>query len=294
MPLFRTQNRTRGSHHIPRFLWRVLPFASIVTLTACGGGGGGGGGSQGPVVTAPTVVLTSSSATVANGDPVTLDWQSVNTDSCTASNGWSGDKATSGSETIASLSASTTFTLSCSGAGGSVSADLLVSVGTSSGTPTVSLTVSPETVPLDGEATLSWTTSDVSACSASGAWSGDVPLNGTAATGALTSDAAFELTCTSSSGDVSDTTSVRVLAANLSWLAPDSNVDGSTLSDLAGYRVYWGTSPRTYTETLDISDPSVTSVDVGVDIGTYYFAMTAIDSAGDESRFSNELSKTFQ
>lgn len=62
-------------------------------------------GSQGP-------------CTVAYGSTVTLSWSSANATSCTASNGWTGAKATSGSEGSSTITGTTTFTLTCSGDGG--------------------------------------------------------------------------------------------------------------------------------------------------------------------------------
>jgi CubicO group peptidase (beta-lactamase class C family) len=79
----------------------------------------------GPV--APTVTLTPSAASVAAGTAVTLTWSSTNADSCTASNGWTGTKATSGTENV-TVSANATFVLDCTGPGGTTQATTAVSV----------------------------------------------------------------------------------------------------------------------------------------------------------------------
>jgi len=65
---------------------------------------------------------------VLPGQSVALTWASTNTTSCTASDGWTGTKATSGTETSPAITASTTFTLTCSGAAGSTPATKSVAV----------------------------------------------------------------------------------------------------------------------------------------------------------------------
>jgi hypothetical protein len=45
----------------------------------------------------PTVTLTASPTTVTSGQTSTLTWTSANATACTATGGWSGSKATSGS-----------------------------------------------------------------------------------------------------------------------------------------------------------------------------------------------------
>ena len=73
-----------------------------------------------PALVAPTVNLTASPSSLARGGSITLSWSSTDADSCTASDNWSGSKATSGSQAI-TLNGPATFTLSCSGDGGSAS-----------------------------------------------------------------------------------------------------------------------------------------------------------------------------
>lgn len=65
------------------------------------------------VALAPTVTLTASPTSGSAPLTTTLTWASSNADSCTASNGWTGTKSLSGTETITGLSASRTFTLTC-------------------------------------------------------------------------------------------------------------------------------------------------------------------------------------
>ncbi len=78
---------------------------------------------------------------------------------------------------------------------------------------------------------------------------------------------------------------------SLSWDAPITNVDGTPLTDLAGYNIYYGIESKNYSSTIDVKN--VTTYKVAVDTaGTYYFAVTAYDITGNESDYSNEISKT--
>lgn len=75
--------------------------------------------------------------------------------------------------------------------------------------------------------------------------------------------------------------------ATLSWDAPAASI--------TGYRVYYGTSSRSYSQALGSGEFVASSMYVatGLQSGrTYYFAVTAIYAAGAESGFSNEVSKT--
>ncbi len=82
-------------------------------------------------------------------------------------------------------------------------------------------------------------------------------------------------------------------SAVLSWLPPTQNSDGSPLTNLAGYKVYWGTSPGTYPNSVTLNNPGLaTYVVANLVPGTYYFVMTAFNTIGAESLQSNPASKT--
>lgn len=99
---------------------RLTLILSIFVFTACGGGGGGGGSST--PETPPqnvTITFTISATQINLGQSVTLNWSSQNATSCTASGDWSGNKPTSGSETLTPDSAGQkTYTLTCSSSSG--------------------------------------------------------------------------------------------------------------------------------------------------------------------------------
>ncbi len=86
---------------------------------------------------------------------------------------------------------------------------------------------------------------------------------------------------------------IAVGSATLSWTPPTTNTDGSPLTNLAGYKVYWGTSQGNYPNSVTLNNPGLTSYVVGnLAPGTYFFVATALNSAGVESTFSSAASKT--
>jgi hypothetical protein len=86
--------------------------------------------------------------------------------------------------------------------------------------------------------------------------------------------------------------SAHASEARLSWTAPTQRTDGTPLTNLAGYRVLWGTAPRTYTRQHVINNPATREWQVtGLTAGTWYFAVTALDATGLESAYSGEASK---
>ena len=82
-------------------------------------------------------------------------------------------------------------------------------------------------------------------------------------------------------------------SAVLSWSRPARNSDGTTLANLAGYRIYYGPSPSQTSTTVVISDPAATSATInGLAAGTWYFAITSYTTAGTESSRTAQVSVT--
>ncbi|MBI5548773.1 MAG: fibronectin type III domain-containing protein [Deltaproteobacteria bacterium] len=89
------------------------------------------------------------------------------------------------------------------------------------------------------------------------------------------------------------TTGGTLGSAVLSWDAPTTFTDGSALTDLSGYRVYYGTAPGSSSATVNVSSPTVTYTISNLPGGaTYYFSVTALSASGGESAHSAEVSKT--
>ena len=75
----------------------------------------------------PTLEFSADPTTITQGGTSTLAWDSDNTDSCEASNGWSGTKSLDGTEFV-TPSATTTYTLECVGDGGTTTESVVVNV----------------------------------------------------------------------------------------------------------------------------------------------------------------------
>jgi hypothetical protein len=277
---------------------RQLAFIALsLGLLGCSGSGGSGGGgdstsSAAAAGAAPaSVSFSASSSVVASGATVTLNWSSNRADGCTASGGWSGSKSLAGSLVVGPLSQDTNFTLSCSGAGGGAVSQLTVQVDDGKGV-SVTLTASPQSVVSGDNVTLTWSSDNATQCTASGGWSGTQPIVGSFIVGPVDAAMDFQITCDGQTGSALAMVSVWLVDKILRWQAPTQNVDGSALTDLAGYRVYWGASSRNYTGNHTINSVAVTQWEATIAAGDYYFALTAFDTQDNESAYSNEVRKT--
>ncbi len=85
---------------------------------------------------------------------------------------------------------------------------------------------------------------------------------------------------------------VGIGSATLSWTPPTQNMDGSPLTDLAGYKIYYGNESGNYHTSIQIDNPGITIYVVeSLTPNIYYFVLTAIKRSGVESQFSNEVGK---
>jgi hypothetical protein len=90
-----------------------------------------------------------------------------------------------------------------------------------------------------------------------------------------------------STGSASGGTGTKAVLIN--WTAPTEYEDGSPFIDLAGYRIWYGKTPGSYSSLVDIA-PGTTSFKVhSLAAATYYFSITAYNHDGAESTLSNEL-----
>jgi hypothetical protein len=82
--------------------------------------------------------------------------------------------------------------------------------------------------------------------------------------------------------------------AKLSWVAPTQNSNGSSLTNLAGYNIYYGTDSAALTQTVHVANPAALGYVVnGLATGTtWYFAVTSYSSSGEESSPSSVAHKT--
>src|SRR5882672_7380835 len=108
---------TSRSYALGRPMRLAVQFLTLL-LTACGGSGYNGG-NMGPPLT-PTVTISIAPTTITLGQSATLTWSTMNASSCAASSGWTGNEATSGTQTVTPTgTGSVTYTLSCTAPTGS-------------------------------------------------------------------------------------------------------------------------------------------------------------------------------
>ena len=82
-------------------------------------------------------------------------------------------------------------------------------------------------------------------------------------------------------------------SADLSWSAPTQNEDGTALTNLAGYKIRYGTSPGALNQVVTISNPSTTSATIdGLTGGTWYFSVSSYTNTGVESAPAGPVYKT--
>jgi len=81
--------------------------------------------------------------------------------------------------------------------------------------------------------------------------------------------------------------------ATLSWTQPTHNTDGSPITGLAGYHIYYGTNESNPSQRIDLTGATATAYVVqGLAPGTYYFTVVAYNDAGIDSPDSNVAVKT--
>jgi len=83
--------------------------------------------------------------------------------------------------------------------------------------------------------------------------------------------------------------------ATVSWVAPTENSNGTALTNLAGYTVYYGTDASTLSQgqSVKVANPAALSYTVsGLASGTWYFAVASYTTGGQASALSAVSSKT--
>ncbi|HNP62619.1 MAG TPA: GlyGly-CTERM sorting domain-containing protein [Woeseiaceae bacterium] len=158
----------------------------------------------------PTVALSADPESVPAQGTTTLTWSSTNANSCNASGDWSGAKPLSGSAFFGPLNSDKTYSLACSGSGGTSSDTVTVTIQGTQPAPTVSISANPSSVDAGGFAVVDWTSSNASSCSAFGDWSGNKPLQGSESVGPLSQDSTFRMTCSGTGGDATNAATITV------------------------------------------------------------------------------------
>jgi hypothetical protein len=160
----------------------------------------------------PTLTFSGAPIEIPLGQNTTLTWVSTNATACTASNAWTGSKVVSGNQAVTPSAAGTlTFALDCSGSGGSISRTVVVTVHP---LPTATISISPTTITAGSPVTLTWSSTNATSCSASGAWTGTQATNGTSSvTPATAGSPNYAIACTGPGGTANAATTLTVNAA---------------------------------------------------------------------------------
>jgi Malectin domain len=85
---------------------------------------------------------------------------------------------------------------------------------------------------------------------------------------------------------------VHAAQATLAW-DPPVNTDGTLFTAFSGYKLYAGTASGSYDQTIDVGNATTFTLNTLTNGVTYYFVVTNYDGSGNESGYSNEVSKAF-
>ncbi len=175
-------------------------------------------GAPPPPPALPTVNLKANDSDgpieINSGTAATLSWIATpGGATCTATGGWTGTKALTGSESTGNLTQAKNFTLTCVNVTGSATDSVTVNVKDVTPLPDVTLKANNQreaTIEAGGSVTLTWTTRSADACEASGSWSGDKPVAGVLEIDSINEPKTYILTCTNAVGSVHDRAMVLI------------------------------------------------------------------------------------
>ena len=240
-----------------------------------------------PLLT-PTVVLTAIPSSIFAGQPTALAWVSTNATSCAASGAWSGSRALVGESTVSPTSTSS-YTLTCTGIGGSAADSVTVTVsGSPPSPPTLSLTATPSTITAGQSTTLAWSATNATSCTATGGWSGSHPPSGELVV-ATAATATYTLTCTGAGGSTAKSVTVTVNGGpgrlTLTW---DDNADGTAIVKVERKTG----SAGAYAQIAATGAGATEYVDTTPVRGTMYCYRVRASNANGDSDYSNEACRT--
>lgn len=135
----------------------------------------------------------------------------------------------------------------------------------------VSISLNPSTGVAPYASTLTWSAPGAASCTASGAWTGTKAATGTQSV-TVANATPYKLDCSYADGSIT-----------LTWTLPTANTDGTALTDLAGINVFRGTTATNLVKIKGASPAPLNYVDSGLATGSYYYAVTAYNTAQGES-----------
>ena len=210
----------------------------------------------------PTLNIERTLSNAYPGEQVIVAWASANATTCTASgatgsaSAWNGSKALYGYQ-IFNPTEAQTFAITCTGAGGSVSASKPVGMRTTWNginlPPTLDVSSTDYEINPGESVTISWTSSGATSCNGYGKFSGSKPTSGSAVV-TPESTAIYKITCLNSYGLANDGAVVEVL---VSGAAPDTTPP--TLSNISATP-----APSNATITWDTNEAADSQVEYGL------------------------------
>ncbi len=162
----------------------------------------------------------------------TLTWSSTNATACTASGGWTGALAASGSQSV-TVAQTSSYVLSCTGSGGSGSGSVVV---TAYSAPIPTITVDNATLLANNSVLVTWASQNATACSTTGGSLGSSALSGTQTVGPLTATTTFTISCTNPVFTTAVTASTTTTVSTTASLTVNvlAQLPGSPIVDAAG------------------------------------------------------------
>jgi len=276
---------------------------------SCTGPGGSFATSQNVTVGAvapPALALDIYPASIQPGGSALIVWSSTNATSCTGSagtgaDGWQGNQPTSNAAGFntgpIAAAGSYEYALTCIGPGGSTqqSRILVVSAASPSAPPSLTFAAQPSQIQPGQSTSFAWSSTNATACSASGGsgsdgWSGAQPL---ASTGtsigpiSATGSYSYTLTCSGAGGSAAKTITV-IVSTNNTPPAVSVNIDVAPAQIVAGNSaaLTWSTANAntcTASGSWSGSQPLLgTNVSTGTlnTAGTYTYSLTCTGAGG--------------
>ena len=255
----------------------VSPTASTTYSVSCTGTNGTAAANAMVTVTqpVPTASLSASPATIVAGNSSSLTWNSTNATSCTGTN-FSTSGTISGS-VVVSPTASTTYSVSCTGTYGTVVANAKVTVTPPA--PTASLGANPTSIVAGNTSVLSWASTNATSCTGTNFSTGNAKFG--SVTVAPTATTAYSVSCAGAGGTGTASTIITVtqpaLTVSLS-ASPSSIVRGQTS------KLTWGSTGATSCTGTNFSTSNAKSgsVTVSPTVTTTYTA-TCTGSSGTKA-----------
>ncbi|MBI3525508.1 MAG: DUF3443 domain-containing protein [Betaproteobacteria bacterium] len=231
-------HRSLRRFRLPHTLLAGFAIAALtLTLAACGGGGGGGGAPApgADPAPAPIVSISVSPLSVTTGQSANITWSATNAAACTSSGAWNQAIGVSGVQaTTQTVAGSYTYMITCTGPGGSGNAQATLSVVAQPppAAPTISISLNPASITSGQAATLTWSTTNATACTANGAWSGAQATAGSLSVSpSAIGSYLYGINCSGPGGSAGSSATLSVTAVpNTVSIFIDGGLKGGTLN----------------------------------------------------------------